>query len=59
MTNKNKTVLYTGVTSNLEKRVCEHKIGIIPGFKTFQIPILFYVLNNLKIKSKFILFVSL
>ncbi|WP_288243421.1 GIY-YIG nuclease family protein [uncultured Chryseobacterium sp.] len=25
MTNKNNTVLYTGVTSNLPKRVCEHK----------------------------------
>lgn len=25
MTNKNNTVLYTGVTSNLSKRVSEHK----------------------------------
>jgi putative endonuclease len=25
-------VIYTGVTSNLEKRVFEHKTGVVPGF---------------------------
>ena len=32
MTNKRNGTLYTGVTSNLPKRVYEHKHGIVPGF---------------------------
>lgn len=32
MTNKNHTVIYTGVTSNLVKRVYEHKNKIYSGF---------------------------
>ncbi|HET8885543.1 MAG TPA: GIY-YIG nuclease family protein [Salinimicrobium sp.] len=32
MTNKNNTVLYTGVTSNLEKRVYQHKTKFYKGF---------------------------
>jgi len=32
LTNKSHTVLYTGVTSNLGKRVHEHKTKIVPGF---------------------------
>ena len=31
LTNRSKT-LYTGVTSNLERRVFEHKNGLTPGF---------------------------
>ena len=32
MTNKNNTVLYIGVTSNLVKRVSQHKLGVFEGF---------------------------
>jgi len=32
MTNKNNTVLYTGVTSNLERRCFEHREKLVEGF---------------------------
>ena len=32
MTNKNHTTLYTGMTSNLYKRVWEHKNNVVKGF---------------------------
>lgn len=31
ITNKNNTVLYTGVTSNLVKRIYQHKMKFFPG----------------------------
>ena len=43
MANKMNTVLYAGVTSDLKKRVFEHREGILPGFtKTYQIKKLVY-----------------
>ena len=34
MTNKNNTVLYTGVTNNLKRRVYEHGEKRVEGFMT-------------------------
>ena len=32
LTNKGNRVLYVGVTNNLERRIHEHKAGIVEGF---------------------------
>ena len=43
MTNKNHAVLYTGVTSNLFKRVAEHKNKEVEGFtSTYNVSKLVY-----------------
>jgi putative endonuclease len=43
MTNKSNRVLYTGVTSNLKKRVYEHKEKFVDGFtKKYNVSKLVY-----------------
>lgn len=43
LTNKYNTTLYTGVTNNLERRILEHKYGIVEGFsKKYQLNKLIY-----------------
>jgi putative endonuclease len=43
VTNKNKTVLYIGVTNDLQRRIYEHEHGLIPGFsKKFNCHFLIY-----------------
>ena len=32
LTNKNRTVLYLGITNDLQRRTFEHENGIVPGF---------------------------
>jgi len=48
MTNKINTVLYTGVTSDLKKRIWEHKTKVIAGFtKNYNInKLIFFEIYN-------------
>ena len=48
MTNKINTVLYTGVTSDLKKRIWEHKEKVIDGFtKNYNInKLIFFEIYN-------------
>ena len=52
LTNKGKTVLYTGVTNNLARRMHEHKNKLIDGFsKRYNLNILVYYEATSDIKS--------
>ena len=43
MTNKHNTVIYTGVTANLQKRVYEHRKELVGGFtKKYNVKKLVY-----------------
>jgi len=44
LTNKSHTTLYTGMTSNLSKRIWEHKNNVIPGFTSrYKLHYLVYI----------------
>ena len=52
ITNKNNTVLYVGVTSNLKKRIYEHKNKVVEGFsKRYNLDKLVYYEYTTEIKS--------
>ena len=52
LTNKTKTVLYTGVTNNLQRRIYEHKNKLIDGFtKRYNVDCLVYYEATPDIKS--------
>ncbi|NVO84035.1 GIY-YIG nuclease family protein [Hymenobacter terrestris] len=52
LTNKNKTVLYIGVTNDLQRRVGEHKVGLHPGFtKKYNLHYLVYFESYPDIKA--------
>ena len=43
VSNEHKTVIYVGFTTNLKKRIYEHKKGLIPGFtKKYKVKRLVY-----------------
>ncbi len=52
LTNKTKTVLYTGVTNNLQRRIYEHKNKLIDGFtKRYNVDRLVYYEMTSDVKS--------
>ena len=52
ITNKSNTVLYTGITSNLVRRIYEHKNKIVDGFsKTYNVNKLVYFETSSSIES--------
>ena len=52
LSNWNNKVLYTGVTNNLERRICEHKHKLVDGFtKKYNINKLVYFDYTNDVKS--------
>ena len=52
LTNWNRRVLYTGVTNNLERRLAEHKNGLVEGFtKKYRVHQLVYYENTSDVRS--------
>lgn len=50
LTNRTNNVLYIGVTNNLERRVFEHKFGLIEGFsKRYKLTKLIYFEESLSV----------
>ena len=52
LTNNKKTVLYTGVTNNLERRIYEHKHKLIKGFtEKYNVDRLVYIETTSDVQS--------
>ncbi len=52
VTNRPNGVLYTGVTSHLQKRIWEHREGVVPGFtKRYGLKRLVYVERHADIQT--------
>ena len=52
LTNWNHRVLYTGVTNNLERRLVEHKNGLVEGFtKKYRVHQLVYYESTSDVRS--------
>ncbi len=52
LTNKTNKVLYTGVTNNLERRILEHRSGMVPGFtRKCKVTKLVYYENCFDVKA--------
>ena len=52
LTNRNNKVMYVGVTNNLERRVYEHKNGLLEGFtKKYNVNKLVYFDSTTDIKA--------
>jgi putative endonuclease len=52
VTNRPNGILYTGVTSNLPRRIWEHREGVVPGFtKRYELKRLVYVERHADIKT--------
>ena len=52
LTNTHNTTLYIGVTNNLERRLWEHRNGVVPGFsKQYNLHKLVYFEATTDVKS--------
>ncbi len=52
LTNKNNTTLYVGVTNNVERRLYEHRMGLVDGFtKKYKLHKLVYVEETNEVDS--------
>ena len=52
LTNQNNTVLYTGITNDLKRRVNEHREGLVEGFtKKYQVRKLVYFEETIDVIS--------
>ena len=52
LTNENNRVMYVGVTNNLQRRLYEHKDGVIEGFtKTYNEHKLVYYETSLDVRA--------